>query len=105
MSLVNFQFSQLEVVAQITANAPVENYDTQCSKPAYIIYTEYTILFILMMISVLCHSQSVHTVILPFTNGNVELILAPIGTWECDTIQDVSESIFGKSNCLSSPHI
>lgn len=58
-----------------------------------------------MMISVLCHSQSVHTVILPFTNGNVELILAPIGTWEYDTIQDVSESIFGKNNCLSSPHI
>ena len=59
MSLVNFQFSQLEVVAQITANAPVENYDTQCSKPAYIIYTEYTILFILMMISVYIVSQSI----------------------------------------------
>ena len=46
-----------------------------------------------MMISVLCHSQFVHTVILPFTNGNVELILAPIGTWEWDIIQDVIVSL------------
>ena len=27
---------------------------------------------------------------LPFTNGNVELILAPVGTWECDNTKYIN---------------
>lgn len=34
---------------------------------------------------------------LPFTNGNIELIFAPVGTWRCDSIIVL---ILGKGNII-----